>query len=164
MQDQNQSIARRFGPRGEAAPRPNRAQRRAGEKHRKSQQRRAQKAFDRQGRAQERAKIEAQRELRRKHGLEQAYWNGLPTFAMPGTAIVADAPEFPQHWARTEGIMGERIPVVVVELDGVNYGGGTTYLDNRDGSGWRKVTEGHGSPAYGHRDVAIVEGSFEGVI
>ena len=92
----------------------------------------------------------------------QGYWNGLPTEVERGTAIVADAPEFPAYWARAEGIIGQRIPVVRVVLDGVNYGGGTSYLDDRDGSGWRKVTQGHGSPAYGHRDVAIVDGSFRG--
>jgi hypothetical protein len=89
-----------------------------------------------------------------------AYWNGLPTTAARGTAVVADAPEFPQYWARTEGIVGQRIPVVRVVLDGVNYGGGIDYLDDRDGSGWRKVTEGHGGPRWPHRGVAIEDGSF----
>jgi hypothetical protein len=89
-----------------------------------------------------------------------AYWNGLPTTAERGTAVVADAPEFPAYWAKTEGIIGQRIAVVRVVLDGVNYGGGVAYLDDRDGSGWRKVTTGHGSPSYGHADVAIEEGSF----
>lgn len=89
-----------------------------------------------------------------------AFWNGLPTTATRGTAVVADAPEFAAYWARTQGVVGSRIPVVQVVLDGVNYGGGVTYLDDRDGSGWRKVTEGHGSPRLGHRNVAIVPGSF----
>ena len=91
-----------------------------------------------------------------------AYWNGLPTEAECGTAIVADAPEFPRYWAKIDGLIGERIPVVRVVLDGVNFGGGTEYLDNRDGGGWLKVTEGHGSPAYGHATVRIVDGSFQG--
>jgi hypothetical protein len=85
------------------------------------------------------------------------FWNGLPTIAVRGTAIVADTPEKPLHWARD--LVGQRIPVVLVNLD-VNYGGGTDYLDNRGGSGWRKVTEGHGSPRYGHASVNIVPGSF----
>lgn len=89
------------------------------------------------------------------------YWNGLPTIAERGTAIVAEAPEFPQYWAASEGLIGSRIPVVRVVLDGVNYGGGVDFLDDRDGSGWRKVTVGHGGPAYGHRGVAIVEGSWK---
>ena len=93
--------------------------------------------------------------------LDQAYWNGLPTTATRGTAVVADAPEFPQYWARTEGIVGQRIRVVMVNLDGVNYGGGTTYLDDRDGSGWAKVTRGHGSPRYGHSNVSIEDDTFE---
>jgi hypothetical protein len=88
------------------------------------------------------------------------FWNGLPTRATRGTAVVADAPEFPAYWAKTEGIIGQRIPVVEVDLNGVNYGGGIDYLDNRDGSGWRKVTTGHGGPAYGHKNVAIEPGSF----
>lgn len=94
-------------------------------------------------------------------GLEETFWNGLPTPAARGTAVVAAAPEFPQYWAKAEGIVGERIPVVRVVLDGVNYGGGVTYLDDRTGSGWAKVTNGRGSPRYGHADVAVVAGSFE---
>lgn len=92
--------------------------------------------------------------------VDQAYWNGLPTAAERGTAVVAPAPEFPQYWAAREGIVGDRIPVVRVDLDGVNYGGGIDYLDDRDGSGWAKVTRGMGSPRYGHRSLAIVDGSF----
>lgn len=82
-----------------------------------------------------------------------AYWNGLPTHAVRGTGVVLDCPEFPQFWGRD--LVGQRIPVVRIVLDGVNYGGGIAYLDDRDGSGWRKVTEGYGSPAYGHRDLDV---------
>lgn len=89
------------------------------------------------------------------------YWNGLPAPAERGTAVVADRGDFPQYWARHEKIVGQRIDVVRVFLDGVNYGGGVEYLDNRDGSGWLKVTEGHGSPTYGHRNVTIEPDSFE---
>jgi hypothetical protein len=84
---------------------------------------------------------------------KNAFWNGLPTYAQRGTAVVLDAPEFPQYWARD--LVGQRIEVVRVVLDGVNYGGGIDYLDNRDGSGWRKVTEGHGSPAYPSAHLAV---------
>lgn len=90
----------------------------------------------------------------------KTYWNGLPTLAERGTAIVADAPEFPNYWARTEGIVGERIPVVRVVLDGVNAGGGVDHLDNREGGGWLKVTAYRGSPAVGFRSVRIEPGSF----
>lgn len=92
--------------------------------------------------------------------VDQAYWNGLPTTAQRGTAVVAATPEFPQYWAAREGVVGQRIPVVRVDLDGVNHGGGVTYLDDRDGSGWAKVTRGMGSPRYGHRNVRIATGSF----
>ena len=88
------------------------------------------------------------------------WWNGLPTVAAKGTAVVADDPRFPLYWAKTEGIIGQRIPVVMVVLDGVNAGGGIDYLDNRDGSGWRKVTEGHGSPRWPHSNVRIEPDSF----
>ena len=87
------------------------------------------------------------------------YWNGLPTTASRGTAIVADAPEFSLYWAKK--LVGQRIPVVMVDLDGVNYGGGTTYLDNRDGQGWRKITEGRGSSTYAHGELSIEQNSFE---
>lgn len=92
--------------------------------------------------------------------IEQGFWNGLPTEIERGTAVVEDAPEFPQYWARTEGIIGQRINVVRVVLDGVNYGGGTVFLDDRKGYGYGKVTAGHGSPRYGHADVQIEPGSF----
>lgn len=89
----------------------------------------------------------------------ETFWNGLPTPARRGTAIVAESFKFLDYWAR--GLIGARIDVVEVILDDVSYGGGTTYLDNRDGSAWAKVTEGRGSPGRGHRDVAIRAGSFE---
>lgn len=88
------------------------------------------------------------------------YWNGLPTPARQGTAVVVDAPEFPAYWARTEGLVGERIAVVEVVLDGVNAGGGIAYLDDRNGQGWRKVTAGRGGPGVGHANVSIELGSF----
>lgn len=108
-----------------------------------------------------RRKVKPANPPRRTLSVDQAYWNGLPTTATRGTAVVADAPEFPAYWARIQGIVGQRIPVVMVDLDGVNYGGGTTYLDNRDGSGWAKVTKGMGSGRYGHRNVGIETDSFE---
>lgn len=87
------------------------------------------------------------------------YWNGMPAAARRGTAVVADAPEFPLYWAKTEGIVGERIAVVEVDLNGVNYGGGMAYLDDRKGQGWSKVAGG-GSPQVGHKSVVIETGSF----
>jgi hypothetical protein len=90
---------------------------------------------------------------------EGTFWNGLPTPARRGTAVVADAPEFPLYWARLDGLIGQRIDVVEVVLDGVNYGGGITYLDDREGQGWAKVTGGGGASS-GHANVSIEPGSF----
>lgn len=87
--------------------------------------------------------------------MTQTFWNGEPAPAVRGTAVVADAPEFPQYWARTEGIIGQRIPVVRVQ-----YGQWLYVLDNRRGQAWDKVTRGNGSPRYGHADVKIELGSF----
>lgn len=92
---------------------------------------------------------------------KQAYWNGLPTTARKGTAVVADSPQFPLYWAKTKGIIGQRIAVIEVDLNGVNYGGGICYLDDRQGEGSAKVF-GSGSPRAGHANVEIVPGSFEG--
>lgn len=91
----------------------------------------------------------------------ETYWNGQPIAALRGTAVVADTDEFPGYWARRDGLIGDRIPVVRVEHDGGAYAGGTEYLDDRDGSGWRKVTEGHGGPRWPHRNVIIESGTFE---
>lgn len=88
----------------------------------------------------------------------QAFWNGLKTTAVTGTAIVADKPDMPMYWAKTEGIIGERIRVVDVDVNGVNYGGGHFILDDREGQGSRTVFEQeHLVESF----VTIEEGSFE---
>ncbi|MFF2026588.1 MULTISPECIES: hypothetical protein [Bacteria] len=87
--------------------------------------------------------------------MTETFWNGERAPAVRGTAVVADAPEFPQYWARTEGIVGQRIAVVLV-----SYGDWEYILDNRRGQAWDKVTRGNGSPRYGHADVAIEPNSF----
>lgn len=80
----------------------------------------------------------------------KTYWNGEECIARRGTGVVADAPEFPQYWARTEGIVGQRIPFVRVV-----YAGSFFDIDDRDGKGWEKVTTRRGSPSCGHRNVKI---------
>ncbi|MDF3309784.1 hypothetical protein P3H15_32720 [Rhodococcus sp. T2V] len=87
--------------------------------------------------------------------MTDTFWNGEPAAALRGTAVVVDAPEFPQYWARAEGIVGQRIAVVRV-----SYCQHITYLDNRTGKGWLKVTKGFGSPRFGHADVRIEPDSF----
>ena len=88
------------------------------------------------------------------------YWQNLPVSALRGTAIVADVAKFPEYWPRREGLIGTRIPVVLVYLDGVNMKGGVIFLDDRDDKGWIKLTEGYGSPAYPHQVVVILARSF----
>ena len=89
--------------------------------------------------------------------MSKAFWNGLPTEAFKGTAVVIDCPEFPAFWGRD--LVGQRIAVVKVNLDSVNYGDGIDYLDNRQGEGWAKVATG-GSPRAGHKSLDIEPGSF----
>jgi hypothetical protein len=91
---------------------------------------------------------------------EIGFWNGLATEIERGTAEVADSTFFPAYWARTEGLVGRRIEVVRVVLDGVNFGGGTTYLDDREGQGYEKVYSAGGGPRMSHKDVTIATGSF----
>jgi hypothetical protein len=82
------------------------------------------------------------------------YWNGLLCPCRKVTAIVIDSGRFTSYWARTQGIVGERIAAVEV-----NRGDLVFYIDDRDGHGWAKVTSGYGSPCWGHRNVEIEPGS-----
>lgn len=81
---------------------------------------------------------------------EQTYWNGEPTPARKISAIVIDKGFFPLYWAKVDGLVGQRINIVEVI-----YGNRTFYLDDRNGSGWAKVTTGFGSPRWGHRSVDV---------
>lgn len=84
------------------------------------------------------------------------YWNGELTPAVRGTAVVADSTDFPLYWAREEGLVGNRIPVVWVKYNGTEF-----YLDDRGDKGWIKITEGKGSPRFSHANVVIEHDSFE---
>ena len=75
------------------------------------------------------------------------WWNGEPASAIKVRVIVADAPQFPQYWARD--LIGTERAAVRVE-----YHGRVFYLDDEDGSGWRKVING-GGPGHPHRDLAV---------
>lgn len=85
------------------------------------------------------------------------YWNGLPTKVRLVTGVVREHGPGDPPLAWWKNLAGQRIEAVEVQLDGVNFGGGTAYLDDRDGSGLRKVTEGHGSPRWPHRDVPLID-------
>lgn len=90
--------------------------------------------------------------------MAQGFWNGLPTQVRRCTGVVRQwDPENdpPQAWWRD--LSGQRVEAVEVQLDGVNYGGGADYLYDGDGTGWYKVTEGHGSPRVGHKNIALTD-------
>lgn len=81
-------------------------------------------------------------------------WNGEPCDARRITAVVADTDMFASYWARQ--FVGTRRDVVEVE-----YGGRTFYIDDEDGSGWHKVTQGGGSPRCGSKSIAIDPDSIQ---
>lgn len=107
---------------------------------------------------------------------EPTFWNGEPTPARKVWAVVADS-EAPLYWARD--LVGTRREAVEVV-----YGDATFYIDDgareerevsvwgddampvmigpvAAGSGWRKVTVGHGSPRLGHGSLNVEPGSVE---
>jgi hypothetical protein len=69
------------------------------------------------------------------------------------------ADDYISGWSHSSIEEQERYRAVAGAL-GIKPEGGITYLDNRDGSGWRKVTGGRGGPGWPHRNVAIEPGSF----
>lgn len=93
---------------------------------------------------------------------DQTYWNGEPCRARRVMVLVADAPQFPQYWARS--LVGQSREAVEVRpmtpLNAPALGanpdqGEVFYLDDHDGSGWTKVTDGRGSPGLPHRSLAV---------
>lgn len=65
------------------------------------------------------------------------FWNGQAAPAEKVWALVGSAPQ-PSWWCA--GMEGRIRPAVVVK-----YAGQTHVLDDADGSGWFKVTDGFGS-------------------
>lgn len=84
----------------------------------------------------------------------QTFWNGEPCHAVRGKGVVADLPDRSNYWARP--LIGIVIPVVRI-----NYNGLAFDIDDRDGSGWAKVTICNGSPSYAHRNVKLRPGTFQ---
>jgi len=87
---------------------------------------------------------------------DQGYWNGLPTKIRKVVGTVKEWQDDDPPLAWWKPIVGQHIRAVEVVLDNVNYGGGIVYLWDEDGSGWYKVTEGKGSPNYGHRELPLI--------
>ena len=79
---------------------------------------------------------------------EPTYWNGEPTPCRRVRVMVADDNRFPSYWAREEGYVGREVDAVEV-----SYFDEPFYLLDDEGQGWRKVTVGHGSPNFGHRNI-----------
>ena len=74
-------------------------------------------------------------------------WNGEPCEAVKVRVIVGPSPR-PTWWcADIEGAEREAVRVT--------YCGQVFYIDNEDGSGWRKVTDGGGGPSWPHRSVPV---------
>lgn len=74
-------------------------------------------------------------------------WNGEPAKALRVLVEVADAPEFPQYWAR-HLIGTTRWALRVTYYDRVFY------IDDEDGQGSYKVTHG-GGPGLPSRSLAV---------
>lgn len=77
---------------------------------------------------------------------DDTFWNGEPVAAFRCKVLV------PRHswpkWLPTDA-SPLRHAVCVPHPDG------RFFLDNEDGSGWAKVTDGRGSPHYGHRSLPV---------
>lgn len=81
------------------------------------------------------------------------FWNGEPTPARRVRVVVGAPPaDMPGHWLHESGLIGKTIRAVEVTYRGWDR---PQYLYDEDGSGWAKVTEGHGSPRYGHRNLPV---------
>ena len=78
----------------------------------------------------------------------KTYWNGEPCKAIQVKVVVGKA-DRPTWWFA--GLEGTVRKAVKVDCDSDS----PFYLDNEDGSGWVKVTEGYGSPSYGHKSLNI---------
>lgn len=73
----------------------------------------------------------------------ETWWNGEPAQACRVRVVVGPAPV--RTWWCADLVGQERAAVEVL------YGSERFYLDDEDGTGWAKVTEGHGSPSWPHR-------------
>lgn len=74
-------------------------------------------------------------------------WNYEPCTALRCIVIVGDTGRFPSYWAR-QYVGNERFAVEI------KYNGSTFYIDDEDGSGWDKVTNG-GGPDMPHKSLDV---------
>ncbi len=77
--------------------------------------------------------------------MSRTYWNGEPTICERVRVRVGE-PMAPTWWCAA--LAGTERQAVRVR-----YGRATFLLGDEDGSGWRKVTEGHGGPRWPSRSL-----------
>lgn len=75
------------------------------------------------------------------------FWNGYPAICSVINVLIHSVKEPKAHWQNP--FAGELRQVLVIEQNGYTF-----MIDNAAGDGWRKVTEGMGSPTYGSRHLA----------
>lgn len=82
--------------------------------------------------------------------MDQVWWNGDPAEGRRVRVIVADCETQTDYWAR-QYVNTARDAVEVT------YQGRTFYLDDQDGEGYAKVTQGKGAPYWPHRGLCVKE-------
>ena len=80
--------------------------------------------------------------------MDDTYWNGQPCRAEKVLVRVAKSPRDTWWCSGLEGAVRKAVAVYYFDDQIVSY-----FLDDEDGSGWAKVTEGHGSPNWSHRSL-----------
>lgn len=75
------------------------------------------------------------------------HWNGEPVRARRCLVVVGPAPNANWWCVGMEGTERQAVEVI--------YGQQRFFLDNEDGKGWAKVTEGQGSPRTYHKSVPV---------
>jgi hypothetical protein len=95
------------------------------------------------------------------NGRIEAYWNGVEVEAQKVNIIVADDTRFPMYWARElVGTQRKALKITVTKAP-KNADGDIVevnppeifYIDNEDGEGLKKVTEGKGMWTYSHKSL-----------
>lgn len=91
----------------------------------------------------------------------KGYWKGRPAQCAKVRAVLGNSGRFPELWH--SAMVGEERDAVEVRVYGERVVNGIVrsykhepfYLDDHDGEGWRKVTEGRGADHYPHRELDV---------
>lgn len=84
----------------------------------------------------------------------KTWWNGEPAVCRRLRVVVGKS-SFPRPWSAS-------LEHTVRQAVEVSYYGGVMYLDDEDGTGWEKVTEGRGLPTWPHRNLEVDQIVTEG--